>query len=104
MLICVFMNFVFANTVFMHTHTLADGSRISHSHPYLPSTGGHTHSALSLDNIASFNAAAQNIEGTATFNLSEPEIDGIALPEGLEPSTIVRASQQSRWRAPPFLG
>ncbi len=63
LLICVFVNFVFMNTVFVHTHLMADGSAVSHSHPYLPSST-HTHSAASLMSIAQFNAAATTMEST----------------------------------------
>lgn len=50
------------NTVFVHTHLLDDGSAISHSHPYIPSSH-HTHSCASLMSIAQFNAAAATMEG-----------------------------------------
>ena len=39
LLLCVFVNFVFSNTVFMHSHISDDGRTVTHSHPYMPS--GH---------------------------------------------------------------
>lgn len=56
-ILCLFVNFVLSNSVFMHTHVGADGHRITHSHPYMPS-GQHSHQAAQFDQIAGFNAAA----------------------------------------------
>ncbi len=60
------MNFVFMNTVFVHTHFLSDGSAVSHSHPYLPSSH-HSHSEASLLSIAQYNADAATMEGSAFY-------------------------------------
>lgn len=61
-LIGVFVSFMFANTVFVHSHKLADGSLVCHSHPYNPS-GAHTHTTTILSLIASFNGVASSFTG-----------------------------------------
>lgn len=61
-LIGVFVSFMLANTVFIHSHSLADGTHISHSHPYNPSTG-HTHSANALSLINAFNCTVISFQG-----------------------------------------
>ena len=70
---CVFVNFVFANTVFMHAHQLYDGRTVTHSHPYLPSSAhGHTADALAL--ISQLNLAAASMEGSSALSIdSMPE-------------------------------
>ncbi len=60
-IICVFVNFVFANTVFMHAHLLRDGSTVTHSHPMLPASS-HTHTADAISLIAQCNLAAASME------------------------------------------
>lgn len=67
LLLCTFLNFVFSNTVFLHTHHGLDGRTVSHSHPYLPSAPDHGHSAMSLDNIAALNASVASMEGSESF-------------------------------------
>ncbi|MDE6288027.1 MAG: hypothetical protein K2M00_04495 [Muribaculaceae bacterium] len=62
-LLLVFVNFMFANVVFMHTHSLDNGASITHSHPYLPSSQ-HSHSGAALDNIAAMNAAALTVRAS----------------------------------------
>lgn len=64
LLLCVFVNFVFSNTVFMHSHIFDDGRTVTHSHPYMPS-GHHAHSSVSLDLVAQFNASAASMESTS---------------------------------------
>lgn len=54
------------NTAFVHTHLMSDGSAVSHSHPYLPSSQ-HSHSAASFLSIAQFNTTAATMEGTAYY-------------------------------------
>lgn len=61
-LIALFVNFMFANSVFMHSHKLADGSLVCHSHPYNPSSG-HTHSSNIISLISSFNSASSAFAG-----------------------------------------
>lgn len=63
-----FVNFAFANVVFMHSHTDADGITVTHSHPYVPSQH-HGHSQQSLDQIASFNASAASFQGVTSPSL-----------------------------------
>lgn len=62
------------NTVFVHTHLLDDGSAISHSHPYIPSSH-HTHSYASLMSIAQFNAAAATMEGSLSYDITRFDPD-----------------------------
>lgn len=68
-LVAVFVNFMFANTVFMHSHTLSDGSLVCHSHPF-QHTGTHSHSAASLNTISAFNSAATGFQGTGVLVLA----------------------------------
>jgi len=60
-LMLVFVNFVLANTAFIHTHSCFDGHVVTHSHPYFPSAH-HGHSQQALDSIASFNSAAESVD------------------------------------------
>lgn len=60
-MMAVFVNFMFANTVFMHTHTLNDGSRVTHSHPYVPASH-HGHTGSQAGSIAQANAMAGGFE------------------------------------------
>ncbi|MDE6098179.1 MAG: hypothetical protein K2G24_04765 [Muribaculaceae bacterium] len=57
----LFVNFMFSNTVFVHSHHTDDGRRITHSHPYLPSSH-HSHSAQSLSLISLMNISAASAE------------------------------------------
>lgn len=63
-MVCLFVNFVMANSVFMHTHICVDGSRVTHSHPYMPGTC-HTHTSQALTAIGAFNAAAAGMESSS---------------------------------------
>lgn len=66
LMLCAFLNFVFSNTVFLHTHHGLDGRPYTHSHPYLPSGADHGHTSASLDQIAAFNASATSMVGSET--------------------------------------
>lgn len=59
------------NTVFMHTHHGIDGRSITHSHPYVPSSS-HSHSALSLDQIAGFNLSAASAQAASAIVTGTP--------------------------------
>ena len=68
----VFVNFVFSNTVFMHTHS--DGNQsYTHSHPYLPSSG-HTHSQNAVSLIAGFNAVAAAFQSATPLIIQQPTV------------------------------
>ncbi len=101
-LIAVFMNFMFMNSAFMHLHTLPDGTKITHSHPYIPSAQ-HSHSGNSLSLISSFNSAAFSFQGVNPFMLT---VFATALPSLLLclPSFIESGVKDScSLRAPPVL-
>ncbi len=102
-LIGVFINFMFVNTVFTHTHRLADGSLMSHSHPYQPSTShGHSSSLLSL--ISGFNSAASAFQGMASTLLAA--MPGITAIHYLckAPQKIINEQYRiAPLRAPPVL-
>lgn len=66
----VFVNFVFSNTVFIHTHFEGNHS-YTHSHPYLPSSN-HSHSQNVLNLIAGFNAVAAAFQGVTSLNIQQP--------------------------------
>lgn len=65
----MFVNFVFANTVFVHSHTDGAGNRVVHSHPCLPSSA-HSHSASQLAQIAGFNDGASSVMGSASLHVA----------------------------------
>lgn len=67
-MMAVFVAFVAANTLSMHTHVLNDGSLVTHSHPYSPCTG-HSHSSSSIDSIGSMNISAATFVGVAALTL-----------------------------------
>ncbi len=60
-LIAVFVNFAFANTVFLHTHQGFAGHAVTHSHPFFPSSH-HGHTSQSLDQVAAFNTASVSVD------------------------------------------
>lgn len=68
-LIGLFVNFMFVNTVYTHTHRMADGSMMSHSHPY-QSSATHNHSTSFLSLISAFNSAASAFQGMAAVVLA----------------------------------
>ncbi len=67
----LFVNFMFSNIVFMHTHEDAEGRTIVHSHPYTHATG-HTHSAQSYSQISGFNIAASSAQASGIYELDTP--------------------------------
>ena len=71
MVLVMFVNFMFMNTVFMHSHHGIDGRMVTHSHPYVPSSS-HTHSALSLDQIAGFNLSASSAQASSVLIANAP--------------------------------
>lgn len=100
-LLLVFVNFMFANVLFTHTHSLDNGASITHSHPYLPSSH-HSHSGTSLDNIAAMNAAALTVR--ASFHAGHLFVPGgnfITLDFTFCEGPSVSHSLLSCLRAPP---
>lgn len=100
--IIVFVNFMFSNTIFMHSHTGADGKTVTHSHPYLP-TSGHQHSAQSLNLISIFNASAAsaNVSMFAwDFSPNDPATTLVRKPT---PQVIKVQCVVSHNKAPPVL-
>lgn len=84
--IAVFVNFVFANTVFMHSHVTDDGLRVCHSHPYIPSAQGHSHSACANSAIAQFNAATAAM--SASWGVALPQVSVTATAVVYEPAEL----------------
>ena len=103
LLIGAFVNFVFANSVFMHTHMSVDGHTVTHSHPYLP-TQGHTHTSAALGLIASFNVAADAFEGTSVAPVYEPSALIGNVYEELCDICVCFKTAASALRGPPSLG
>lgn len=99
-MVCVFVNFVFSNTVFMHTHACIDGHSVTHSHPYLP-TSHHSHSAQSLDQIASFNAAAAAMEGSMATAAPAPGHHLIVTAAGIVSPIVTGTPTSAALRGPP---
>lgn len=70
-MIMVFVNFVFSNIVFTHTHKDSSFGTITHSHPYNPGAG-HGHSQASFDKIAGFNTAVSSFQGSGMCDVPAP--------------------------------
>ena len=99
-MMAVFVNFIFSNTVFTHTHNDVTDGTVTHSHPYLPSSGhGHTHN--SFDQIAGFNAAVAAFQGTAVLELSAPETQAYSIECLYKPTSFVARENLISLRAPP---
>lgn len=100
MLVGLFVNFVMANTVFLHTHTSFDGHVVAHSHPYIPGAG-HSHSGAAMESISGFNTAADTMEPTAALSIPSAPSSWATLYIGCATglSSITRAT--SPLRGPP---
>ncbi len=58
--------FYFASTsLFIHTHIFSWGS-VTHSHPYLPSDKGHTHSQNEIDFIAYLSSSVPLVQSSVS--------------------------------------
>lgn len=101
-MIGLFVNFMFANTIFVHTHKLADGSVVCHSHPYQHS-GTHSHSATSLSLISTLNNTATSFLGTAMLVLAVLASIRIFLYLSAPQQWTNAASSSTHLRAPPVL-
>lgn len=65
LLLLIFAAFACGNTLCVHSHVNADGGVVTHSHPYLPSSG-HSHSAAQLLTLAAVNAIGfESADGVA---------------------------------------
>lgn len=100
--IVLFVNFMFSNSIFTHVHKGLDGKPVTHSHPYLPSSG-HGHTGHSFDLIAGFNAAAVAVQGSGEAIVSVPDQICIhirlCVSAGVKPVRVPALSL----RAPPCL-
>lgn len=95
----VFVNFVFSNTVFIHTHIDGDHS-YTHSHPYLPSSShGHSQNAVNL--IAGFNAIAAAFQGVTTLNIQQPIVPASTVDYIFKPETSRGSEFSLALRGPP---
>ena len=100
LMMAVFVNFVFSNSVFMHTHKDGTYGSVTHSHPYLPlSTHGHTHG--SFDQIAGFNAAAAAFQAAVTFDLPTYETHTCLIECFYRPVPFMVRTDIISLRAPP---
>lgn len=84
-MILLFVNFMFANTIFVHTHRISDSRVVFHSHPYSASSQ-HTHSESDLSLISAFNAATTSAEA-----VDSAPVAGITLPSVTLECRYVRA-------------
>lgn len=104
LLVGLFVNFVFSNTLYIHVHDRADGGKIVHSHPYLPGQS-HNHSATDLDHILSFNSDAASILAQEIVIVEEPGQRIIKLIHAdKEYIATPGKSETESPRAPPVLG
>lgn len=102
-MIAVFVNFVFANTVFVHTHQGLSGGVVTHSHPFQPSSQ-HGHNSQSFDQIAAFNAAASSIEGAAAPAIAAPEVSLAEVTCAETVGALTAVNRSTETRGPPFAG
>lgn len=96
----LFVNFVFSNIVFTHTHNDSHYGVVTHSHPYFPSSG-HTHSHNSFDQIAGFNAAMAAFQGTAVQEIAVPECRSVLQEWFCKPVYVSVGKNHLSLRAPP---
>lgn len=99
-LLLVFVNFMFSNAVFIHSHHLAGGRTVTHSHPYLPSSH-HTHTSQSIDLISAFNCAASAAEAVAAPALSAPHQCVVAMETPQVLTFACTDTPTARLRGPP---
>lgn len=99
-ILCLFVNFVFSNSVFIHSHVAADGRLVTHSHPYIP-TAGHGHSAMQLDQIASFNASAASVNVVADTAVPTPEGEVAFINTDYSSAAISHIAAAGALRGPP---
>ncbi len=69
-LVAVFVYFVCANTLFVHSHRYGNLA-FAHSHPYSKSDP-HDHTAASLMFIAEMNAAARTVAAADPMSVPQP--------------------------------
>lgn len=72
LLLVMFVNFMFSNTIFMHVHKDVNGNPITHSHPYIPNSG-HTHTGNTINLLSGMNMSALTAVSSASPMLSTPE-------------------------------
>ncbi|MDE6383848.1 MAG: hypothetical protein K2J17_07870 [Paramuribaculum sp.] len=98
-LMVLLVNFVFANTVFIHTHMSATGCPVTHSHPYLP--GGHSHTQSSMDQIGSFNLAASAFQGAVSIEAPVAHEERSAITDEAVCPSAVGYTGHAPLRGPP---
>ena len=101
-LLAIMGYFQLGSTLFVHTHTLFDGSTVAHSHPFLPGSN-HGHSAAAIESIASLVASMTAVEeDDADFVVPELSFEDLIpgnIADAVSAVHIVRSL-----RAPPFSG
>lgn len=102
-LIAVFVNFAFSNTVFLHIHHGISGRVVTHSHPYHPSVP-HSHTGQSLDQIAAFNAVAASAEPAASPAIAPAPDSFVEINEAEVCQPMSGDSAPYGLRGPPFAG
>lgn len=99
----LFVNFMFSNTVFIHTHTTDSGRVVAHSHPYLPSSH-HNHSTQGLDLISVLNLYAASTEGTSYAPYFAASTSYLVIGDNYQTHLLAKHSRCHNLRAPPALG
>lgn len=69
LLMALFVSYYCGSTLFVHTHTF-DWGTITHSHPYMPTGGGHSHTAAECVTIASLTTLLFTIVGAISVVLA----------------------------------
>ena len=100
-MIVLFVNFMFANTIFMHMHKDVAGHSILHSHPYLPNSS-HSHTSNSLDLINAFNSAAISTDVPESLPVLTPQLSYITFDTPWRASTVVEEHTSIGLRGPPM--
>lgn len=68
-LVALFVSYYCECTLFVHTHYFQWG-KVTHSHPFLPSAGGHSHTEAECQTIASLSDIAVTSSAGAGFTFT----------------------------------
>lgn len=99
LMLAVFVNFVFSNTVFLHSHHIGHDI-VTHSHPYLPSSH-HGHTQQALDLISAFNAAVNAFDAESDAFVTAPTSFSYSFNNAPVNATRQGAAVYLALRAPP---
>lgn len=102
-LLAIFTFFFFGTTLFIHTHTEEDGTRIVHSHPWTPGSS-HSHTSDQLLTINMLSGAMQCMMTAETLHVSPVHEVKYINSETSERIPDKRRANAAGTRAPPMVG